>query len=154
MPTPFIFETTVDPEWIDYNGHMRDIYYGMVFSLAAEAVQTEIGLGEAYCNRTGCSVYLLEDHKYFLKEVKAGAPLRVEISVLSCDDKRYHLYMRMVSDGAEAAISELMELHVSQHPKPHATEMPPEVVDKLRSVCLSNEDARALRYRSRSLALR
>ncbi|EEE35651.1 conserved hypothetical protein [Rhodobacteraceae bacterium KLH11] len=27
------------PEWIDYNGHMQDAYYGLVFSYAVDAMQ-------------------------------------------------------------------------------------------------------------------
>ncbi len=29
----FSFEITILPEWIDYNGHLRDSYFGLVFSL-------------------------------------------------------------------------------------------------------------------------
>ena len=154
MPETFVLETRVDPAWIDYNGHMRDAYYGLVFSHAAEALQVEIGLGEAYCKRTGCSIYLVEGHKYFLKEIKSGAEIRVETTVMDCDAKRYHLYMRMISNGAEVAVSELMELHVNQHPQPHAAEMPAEVAQRLKSAQISEQDAESLKHRSRSLALR
>lgn len=153
MHDAFVYETQVDPVWIDYNGHMRDAYYGLVFSHAAEAVQVEIGLGKAYCERTGCSVYLLEEHKFFLKEVKPGASIRVETVVLDADAKRYQLYMRMISDGVDVAISELMELHVAQHPKPHATEMPSAVVTRLQLACLSKRAVEDLDIRSRRLAL-
>lgn len=27
MHDAFVYETQVDPGWIDYNGHMRDAYY-------------------------------------------------------------------------------------------------------------------------------
>lgn len=153
MAKTFVFETHVDPAWIDYNGHMRDAYYGLAFSHAAEAVQVEIGLGEAYCKRTGCSVYLLEEHKFFLKEIKSGAEIRVETSVLDCDAKRYHLYMRMMSNGTEVAVSELMELHINQHPRPHAAEIPAEVAQKLKSAQVSDRQAAALKHRSRRLSL-
>ncbi len=153
MADPFVYETRVDPVWIDYNGHMRDAYYGLVFSHAAEAVQVEIGLGKAYCERTGCSVYLLEDHKFFLKEVREGANLRVETVVIDADAKRYHLYMRMISGGSDVAISELMELHVNQHPKPHAAEMPDGVAEKLKRACLPKGAVENLKLRSRRLAL-
>lgn len=38
----FKFETTILPEWIDYNGHMRDSYYGLVFSLAVDAMGNDL----------------------------------------------------------------------------------------------------------------
>lgn len=153
MRDVFVYETQVDPTWIDYNGHMRDAYYGLVFSNAAEAVQHEIGLGKAYCQRTGCTIYLIEEHKFFLKEIKSGANIRVETSVLDADMKRYQLYMRMISDGFDVAISELMELHVNQHPTPHATEMPREVSRRLLSACIPKSAIADLDRRSRRLAL-
>lgn len=85
MSRVFHFETEIIEAWIDYNGHMRDSYFGLVFSLAVDAVQDEIGFDEAYRKATGCTIYLLEDHKFFLKEVKLGATVRVETRVLGCD---------------------------------------------------------------------
>jgi acyl-CoA thioester hydrolase len=70
----FVFETRVLMEWIDYNGHMRDSYYGLVFSLAVDALQDEVGLDAEYRERTGCTIYLIEDHKVYLKEVHVSSP--------------------------------------------------------------------------------
>ena len=81
-PMTFRFETTILPEWIDYNGQMRDSYFGLVFSFAVDALQDEIGFDESYRQRTGCTIYLIEDHKYYLREVKQGAVVRVETQVL------------------------------------------------------------------------
>lgn len=69
-----IFEhiKTVLPEWIDYNGHMQDAYYGLVFSQAVDALQDDVGFDQAYRQKTGCTIYLLEEHKFFLSEVKKG----------------------------------------------------------------------------------
>ena len=32
------------PEWVDYNGHLNDAYYMVVFSQAVDAIMTMIGL--------------------------------------------------------------------------------------------------------------
>ncbi len=37
MTMTFRYQTTVRPEWIDYNRHMQDAYYGLVFSYAVGA---------------------------------------------------------------------------------------------------------------------
>ena len=150
----FVFQTTVRPDWIDYNGHMRDAYYGLIFSLAVDALQDEVGFDEAYRKRTGCTIYLLEDHKYYFREVKVGALLRVESVVLDCDEKRFHLHMRMFRGDAEVANGEFMELHVNQHPTPHATPMPEAIAAKLRAARVSVEDRANLRGRSRTMALK
>ena len=60
----FEYKTTVWPEWIDYNGYMRDAYYGLVFSKAIDALQDEVGFNQAYRQRTGCTIYLVEEHKF------------------------------------------------------------------------------------------
>ncbi|WP_027256582.1 thioesterase family protein [Leisingera aquimarina] len=149
----YSFETNVLPEWIDYNGHMRDSYYGLVFSLAVDAFQDEIGFDEAYRRRTGCTIYLLEDHKFFLREVKEGARVRVETRIVGCDSKRFHLHMQMFNGTALASVGEFMELHVCQHPQPHAMPMPEEILQKLEAARLSESEAEKLPRRSRGLSL-
>ncbi|WP_291734155.1 thioesterase family protein [Leisingera sp. F5] len=149
----YSFETSVLPEWIDYNGHMRDSYYGLVFSLAVDAFQDEVGFDEAYRRRTGCTIYLLEDHKFFLREVKEGARVRVETRIVGCDSKRFHLHMQMFNGTALASVGEFMELHVCQHPQPHAMPMPEEILQKLEAARLSESEAANLPRRSRGLSL-
>ncbi|MCP9482509.1 thioesterase family protein [Shimia sp. CNT1-13L.2] len=151
MSETFFYETTVIPEWIDYNGHMQDAYYGLIFSYAVDALQNEIGFDETYRKSTGCTIYLLEDHKYFLREVKEGAKLRVETVVLDSDDKRFHLYLTMREGGEAVAIGETMELHVDQHPAPHAVAMPIEIAERLASAQVSCPND--LSFRSRSIKL-
>ncbi len=150
---PFLFETTVQPEWIDYNSHMRDSYYGLVFSLAVDCVQDEVGLDAGYRKRTGCTIYLVEDHKYYLREVKLGDQLRVLTHVLGVDAKRFHLYMIMTKDGAEVCIGEFMELHVQQHPRPHSTAMPHAIRQRLLSFREASMADSLLSRRSRRLRM-
>lgn len=152
MSEIFVYETKVHADWIDYNGHMRDAFYGLVFSYAVDALQDEIGFDKAYRERTGCTIYLLEDHKYYLKEVKLEAQLRVETVVLVSDAKRFHLHLRMIHDGADVAICEFMELHVQKHPTPHASPMPESIARRLEDARHHNPDQ--LKRRSREIALK
>ncbi|MCY4312525.1 MAG: thioesterase family protein [Gammaproteobacteria bacterium] len=147
------FETTVKPEWIDYNGHMRDSNYGLVFSLAVDALQDAVGLDAAYRERTGCTIYLLEDHKFYLKEVKQGDQLRVVTHVLGVDEKRFHLYMIMKRDQVEVCIGEFMELHVQQYPSPHGISMPREIRKRLMDYHKSAEKGLPSFCRSRHIRL-
>lgn len=151
MSRTFTFGTTILPDWIDYNGHMRDSYFGLVFSLAVDALQDKVGFDKAYRQFTGCTIYLLEDHKTFLKEVKAGALVRVESHVLACDRKRFHLYMQMFDGEVPAAVGEFMELHVAQRPEPRAAAMPEDILATLEAACLSPVQARNLKHRSRRI---
>ncbi|UWQ90608.1 thioesterase family protein [Rhodobacteraceae bacterium M382] len=149
----FTYDTAVHPDWIDYNGHMRDAYYGLVFSHAGVSLQKQIGIDDAYRAQHQCTVYLLEDHKFFLREVHEGAALHVEMRVLEVDAKRYHLHLQMISGGQVVAVCEFMELHVAQTPKPHATPMPAHILDQLRDARISDTDRAALSHRSRRLSL-
>jgi len=48
-----IHESAVLPEWIDYNGHLRDAYYGLIFSESIDSLMDRVGLDAAYRARTG-----------------------------------------------------------------------------------------------------
>ncbi len=60
MQAPKIYSTSVAPEWIDYNRHLRDGYYSVVMSLACDALMDHVGLDAAYRARTGCTLFSLE----------------------------------------------------------------------------------------------
>ena len=40
----FLYQTQVLPDWIDYNGHMQDAFYGLVFSYAVDAFQDWVAI--------------------------------------------------------------------------------------------------------------
>ena len=109
-----IYRDTVRPEWVDYNGHLRDAFYMLIFSLATDAFMDRIGLDDAARTSRGRSLFTLEAHINYLHEIKEGTAVRVEASVLAFDAKRVHLYMEMFADeGTEPiAASEQMLLHV------------------------------------------
>ncbi|WP_299986185.1 thioesterase family protein [uncultured Ruegeria sp.] len=150
----FTFETTVKPEWIDYNGHMQDAYYGLVFSYAVDAMQDEVGFDAEYRAHTGCTIYLLEDHKYYLREVRETDHLRVETHILSCDEKRFHLHMQMLNGGDLVAVGEFMELHVRQKPGPQAAPIPKEILRRLQVATITGDEATKLKHRSRLIAIK
>ncbi len=84
------YRARILPEWIDYNGHLRDAYYTVVLSHAIDEVMDHLGLDAAYRARTSCTLYTLELHMHFLHEVKESDELSVATSVLDFDRKRIH----------------------------------------------------------------
>lgn len=150
----FTYETRVIPDWIDQNGHMQDAYYGLIFSYAVDKMQSEAGFDRAYRDRTDCTIYLLEDHKSFLREVKEGARVRVETRVLDCDEKRFHLHLQMWDGDVLACVCEFMELHVQQCPKPHAAPIPEDIQQTLRAARLPDAEQAVLLHRSRRIGLK
>ncbi len=131
-----VYRTGVAPEWIDYNGHLRDAYYSLIFSLAIDALMDQVGLDEAYRTRTRCTLYSLEMHMHFLREVKQTDMLDVSVRILGSDRKRIHaaLEMRCGRYRDPVATEEVMLLHVHQGDEPKAHPFPPEVVAALARV--------------------
>jgi len=39
-----IYRTAILPQWIDYNGHLRDAYYAVIVSSAIDALMDRVGL--------------------------------------------------------------------------------------------------------------
>ena len=42
----------IEPQWIDYNGHLNVAYYNVLFDRAVDEVYELIGLGPDYLKRT------------------------------------------------------------------------------------------------------
>jgi acyl-CoA thioester hydrolase len=150
---PFEYTITVKPEWIDYNGHMQDAYYGLVFSYAVDAFQDWVGFDAAYRAATDCTIYLVEEHKYFLREVKESDPLAVQISVLGVSEKVFHLHCAMQSDGHDVAISELMEMHVCQKPTPKGAPIPLDIAARLNELIISDTQKSQIARRARAMRI-
>lgn len=108
------YRTEVRPEWVDYNGHMSEAYYVRVFGFATDALLDPIGMDAGYRERSGMSVYTLEAHVSYLREVREGEPLRVTTQLLDLDHKRAHVFhaMRHGTDGRLLATEEVLLIHV------------------------------------------
>ena len=124
MENKFIFNIKVLPDWIDYNQHMQDAYYGLAFSYAVDHFQDCVGFDERYRSQSGCTIYVVEDHKFYLHEVKLGSELEIKTSLLDTDKKKLILYSEMFVQDNVVATSEMLQAHVNTNPKPHVSEMP------------------------------
>jgi len=111
-----LHKSRVRSDWIDYNGHMNDGYYVVAFTYATDALQDQVGLDKTYRKTSGCSIYTVEAHVQYIKEVKVNAALHFSTYVLGADHKRLHLLHAMYNadEGYMAASHELMLLHVDQ----------------------------------------
>ena len=113
-PPLVIHSETVRPEWIDYNGHMNVAYYVMAFDHATDGLFDLLGIGAEYCRREGRSVFAVEQHVAYKRELHEGERLVVSSQLLGFDDKRLHFFQRMASEGDShlAATMESLGLHV------------------------------------------
>ncbi len=147
----FLYQTQVLPDWIDYNGHMQDAFYGLVFSYAVDAFQDWVGFDASYREATSCTIYLVEEHKYFLKEVKQADPLTVEIRLLGVNRKMFHLHCTMTCDDRVVSVAELMEMHVCQIPKPKAAPIPKKILERLIELKISADEQSQIQLRARKM---
>jgi acyl-CoA thioesterase FadM len=134
------YRTSVKLEWIDYNGHMNEAYYVLVFGFATDAFLDWIGMDGAYREGTRTSLYTVEGHIAYLQEVPLGTNLKVATTLVAADAKRVHLFHEMTrdSDGAGLATYELLALHVDQA-GPRVTSMPAAILDKVLALAKRHE---------------
>jgi acyl-CoA thioesterase FadM len=150
------FRATLKPDWIDYNGHLRDAYYVVAMSLAVDEVMDHLGLDAHYRERTRCTLYTLELHIHYLHEIKATDELSVATSVLDYDAKRIQAACDFLCpriDGP-AASADLMLMHVHQGEKPAGAPFPAEVAARLESLKASPAGAAARGFFSRKIEIK
>jgi carnitine 3-dehydrogenase len=122
-----LFEGTVPPDWIDYNGHMNESRYLEIFGYATDALLARIGMDQAMLAR-GFSYYTVETHLRHLGEMRLGERFNATTQIIEHDGKRIHLFHRLHhEDGRLAATGEQMMVHVDTA-RHKACEAAPEVL--------------------------
>jgi acyl-CoA thioester hydrolase len=109
----------VEPEWIDYNGHLNMAYYNVLFDRAVDEAYELMGCGLAYLKDTRHSTFTAEAHIRYLRELHAGAAVRVTLQLIDFDAKRMHYFEQLfhAEEGWLSATSENMVLHVDMTAK-------------------------------------
>jgi len=109
----------IEPQWIDYNGHLNVAYYNVLFDRAVDEVYELLGLGPAYLERHNHSTMVAEAHVRYLRELHQGESVRVAVQLLDFDAKRIHLFeeLRHATENWLSATSESMTLHVDMTAK-------------------------------------
>ncbi|MDJ0941783.1 MAG: thioesterase family protein [Woeseiaceae bacterium] len=96
---------TVRPEWIDHNGHMNVAYYVVAFDEATDTVYEDWGLGLAYPEQSGCSVFTLGMNVDYLGELFEGDDVRIDTRLMDHDAKRIHYFHEMYSEATGRLVS-------------------------------------------------
>lgn len=155
--TPLVvYRDRVRAEWVDYNRHLRDAFYLLLFSYATDVLIERIGLDDAARTARARSIYTLEAHVDYLHEIKEGAPVRVEVRVLAHDTKRLHVYLEMFTDArAEpVAAGEQMLLHVDTS-GPKATAFDADIAARIEALVAAQSLANLppAKHRARAIGL-
>jgi len=122
----------VEPGWIDYNGHLNMAYYNVLFDRAVDEVYELLGLGLDYLETSRHSTFTAEIHVRYLRELRAGDPVRVTFQLLGFDEKRLHYFEELhhAEENWLSATSENMALHVDMDARKTAA-FPSEVAARL-----------------------
>ena len=127
---PVVWRERVQEGWIDYNGHVSEPYYVLVFGHATDAVMDAVGLGPGYRETHDASIYTVETHVRYLREVAADSELEVRSSVIGVTDKLLWIWHELWVDELLRATEEVLGLHVGRR---RATPLPPDVLARARA---------------------
>jgi acyl-CoA thioester hydrolase len=149
-----IYRDHARAEWVDYNRHLRDAYYLLLFSYAVDALIDHIGLDEVERERSQRSLYTLEVHLNYLAEVKEGTPLRVDVQLLGHDAKRLHVYLGLHrgEEPEPVAVSEQMLMSVDMAQKRSAP-FAPVVLERIAQIAAAHAELPKPPYVGRVMAL-
>ena len=129
------YRASVLLEWIDYNGHMNVAYYVLAFDRATDRLLDYLEIGENYRRARNCSIFVLEAHVTYERELRAGDVFTIDTRLIDADRKRLHLFhsMTFAETGVLAATTEIMALHVDLATSRSAT-MPAEAFTKIEAL--------------------
>jgi acyl-CoA thioester hydrolase len=134
LPHP-LYRATVAPEWIDFNGHMNVAYYVLAFDRATDGLFDYLGIGEDYRRATHHSIFALEAHVTYERELRQDDAFEIATRLIDADRKRLHLFhaMTRAKDGELSATIEVMGLHVDMA-GPKSAPLPDDVYAKIEAL--------------------
>ena len=136
IPAPLqLHSTPVLPQWVDYNGHMSESCFLLVFGDSSDAFFRFVGIDESYRDQGGMSLYTVETHIHNIREASEGEPLRLTLQVLDVDAKRVHIFhsMYQADSGELLATGEQMLLHVDMQAG-RAAPMPAWLLEHMQAI--------------------
>lgn len=100
------------PEWIDYNGHLSEAYYVLLFGHGTDEVMDALGLDAKYRRDSGCSLFTVEAHVRYLDQVGDDVAVEVRSFVIGTGPRKLRLWHELWAAGALRATEEVLALHV------------------------------------------
>lgn len=123
------YRDRVRAEWIDYNGHLSEPYYVLVFGYATTQLIETVGMDHVYRETTGSSLYTVEAHVRYLREVGPDTDLTVTTVVLDVGVKKVRICHELHVGAVLVATEELLLIHVTGS---RASPLPDTVGKRLR----------------------
>jgi acyl-CoA thioester hydrolase len=126
-PLAPVHRAVVASEWLDYNGHLNDAYYVVIFSHATDRLIDLIGMDDRWRRANGMTIYTLETHVRYLRGVGAGVEVAVACRLIELDGKRLRLFhgMRRSDDGTLLATAEMLIVSIDARGDPRGPRSAP-----------------------------
>jgi acyl-CoA thioester hydrolase len=137
---PFVSSSMrIEPQWIDYNGHLNMAYYHVLFDNALGEALALVGLGEDYANERGMSFFTGEVHVIYKRELHLDDPVRVRLQLVGFDEKRLHVYEELchAAEGWVSASCELISLNIDLATR-RVAPFPNDIIDNLAEMRFSH----------------
>src|SRR3984893_6708185 len=135
-PAPFLSSVMrIEPQWIDYNGHLNMAYYNVMFERAIDELWRKLRMGPEYRKARNGSTFTAECHVRYLREIHLGDPVQVSILLLAADEKRLHTFeeLRHAGEGWLSATSENMTSHIDMAARTTAP-FPPDIRARIEAL--------------------
>jgi acyl-CoA thioester hydrolase len=125
----------IEPQWIDYNGHLNMAYYNVMFDRAIDELWLRLGIGPGYMKERHGSTFTAECHVRYLREIHLGDPVQVTVLLVDADAKRLHTFeeLRHAGEGWLSATSENMTIHIDMQTRKTAP-FPPDIRARIDAV--------------------
>ena len=125
----------IEPQWIDYNGHLNMAYYNVMFDRAIDELWLRLGIGPGYMKERHGSTFTAECHVRYLREIHLGDPVQVSVLLVGADEKRLHTFeeLRHATEGWLSATSENMTIHIDMTARKTAP-FPPDIAARIETL--------------------
>ena len=102
-------------DWTDYNGHMNLAFYIHLFDQGWDVLLDKFQMGGDSAKVEKRSTFAVESHTKYIKEVKDGDEVDINLLFLDRDTKRmvYQLEIFSKSGNYRAATSEVCSIYVN-----------------------------------------
>lgn len=127
-------EMGIQPDWIDYNGHLNMAFYSVLFDRSADDAFELLGMGPNYAKQRRLTTYTGEFHICYLQELHLEHRVYCKFQMLDCDEKRFHVFQELYHvDGWLAATAESLTLHVDMS-GPKVAPFPPDIRERVETM--------------------
>ncbi len=139
MTAPFLSAPMeINPDWIDYNGHLNMAYYNVLFDQGVDEIWTALGFGPDYREARNLSTFTAEFHVCYRRELHLGARVRASFQLLAHDEKRFHFYQELIhEDGWVSATGEGLALHIDMS-GPRVAPMPGDILANVETLATAH----------------